>query len=257
MPSPTPQPSPEDRDGRTALSVAGVAHRYGNREALRDVSFEVAGGESFGLLGPNGGGKTTLFRIASTLLAPTRGTVQVYGRDVVRDAAAVRRDIGVMFQSPALDGRLKVVENLRSALDYLIYKLACFDSKGIVDKTQFVIVDSEENFQSNKWHLNGLSGEHIAAIERLQPYRGCNWTQLIRDISNPDKHEHLTAIKHPIVVSIDSGNTDRILAGQDVGVNDYASIQIAFSNGPPVIEGLEQLISDVAHTLDAFEPEFK
>ena len=107
------QPSHGDRDGRTALSVAGVAHRYGDREALRGVSFEVASGESFGLLGPNGGGKTTLFRIASTLLAPTSGTVQVYGRDVVRNAAAVRRDIGVMFQSPALDGRLKVVENLR------------------------------------------------------------------------------------------------------------------------------------------------
>lgn len=151
----------------------------------------------------------------------------------------------------------EVVENLRSALDYLVYELACFDSKGIVDKTQFVITDSEENFRSNKWHLNGLSGEHIAAIERLQPYRGCYWTKLIRDISNSDKHRQLTAIKHPVHVRIDSGNTERILAGKKVDVEDYALVQITFSNGPPVIEGLEQLISDVAHTLDAFEPEFK
>lgn len=151
----------------------------------------------------------------------------------------------------------EVVQNLRSALDYLVYELARFDSKSAVDKTQFVIADSEENFLSSKWHLRGLSGDHIAAIERLQPYRGCEWTKFIRDISNPDKHRHLTALKHPTVISIDSRNTERILAGQKAEVGDYASIQIAFSNGPPVIEGLEQLIADVAHTLDAFESEFK
>jgi ABC-2 type transport system ATP-binding protein len=73
----------------------------------------VARGEVFGLLGPNGGGKTTLFKIVSTLLAPSEGTVRVFGEDVVRDPAAVRRRLGVVFQHPALDARLTVEENLR------------------------------------------------------------------------------------------------------------------------------------------------
>ena len=89
-----------------------MGHRYGDRQALQSVSFDVAPGESFGLLGPNGGGKTTFFRIAATLLTPTNGTVRVFGHDVATHPAAVRRCIGMPFQSPALDDRLRIVENL-------------------------------------------------------------------------------------------------------------------------------------------------
>ena len=96
-----------------AVEVDRLRHRYGERMALDDVSFGVAPGEIFGLLGPNGGGKTTLFKIVSTLLFPTEGTVRVFGDDVVDDPAAVRRRLGVVFQHPALDSRLTVVENLR------------------------------------------------------------------------------------------------------------------------------------------------
>ncbi|HEY3382770.1 MAG TPA: ABC transporter ATP-binding protein [Vicinamibacterales bacterium] len=90
-----------------------MRHRYESRMALDGVTLQVAAGEIFGLLGPNGGGKSTLFKIVSTLLAPSEGSVQVFGDDVVRDAAAVRRHLGVVFQKPALDGRLTVSENLR------------------------------------------------------------------------------------------------------------------------------------------------
>ncbi len=96
-----------------ALDVASLRHRYGARVALDGVSFDVQPGELFGLLGPNGGGKTTLFQIVSTLLVPSEGTVRVFGDDVVRDPAGVRRRIGVVFQHPALDIRLTVEENLR------------------------------------------------------------------------------------------------------------------------------------------------
>ncbi len=80
--------------------------------ALDDVSLEIAPGSFVALLGPNGGGKSTLFRIAATLMRPSAGTVHVFGADVVGDAPAVRRKIGVVFQSPALDARLTVRENL-------------------------------------------------------------------------------------------------------------------------------------------------
>ena len=97
----------------SALDVSELVHRYGENEALKSVSFRVDMGTSFALLGPNGSGKTTLFRIASTLLRPTSGTVRVCGEDVQGSANSVRRNLGVMFQSPALDSRLTVKENLR------------------------------------------------------------------------------------------------------------------------------------------------
>ena len=81
--------------------------------ALAGVSFETRQGEIFGLLGPNGGGKSTLFRILSTLMAPTEGRATICGYDVSANPLAVRRCIGVVFQSQSLDKKLTVEENLR------------------------------------------------------------------------------------------------------------------------------------------------
>jgi ABC-2 type transport system ATP-binding protein len=86
--------------------------RYGQHLALRGISFSVAQGEIFGLLGPNGGGKTTLFRVLATLFEPNEGRARVFDLDVVRDAAAIRRRIGVVFQNQSLDRRLTAAENL-------------------------------------------------------------------------------------------------------------------------------------------------
>jgi ABC-2 type transport system ATP-binding protein len=95
-----------------ALAVSHLTHRYGSRVALDDVSLTVAPGTFAALLGPNGGGKSTLFRICATLQRASEGSVVVFGADVRTDAAAVRRRLGVVFQSPALDQRLTVRENL-------------------------------------------------------------------------------------------------------------------------------------------------
>ncbi|MEM1061520.1 MAG: ATP-binding cassette domain-containing protein, partial [Planctomycetota bacterium] len=97
----------------TAISVRNVTHDYGDRRALDGVSFEVGEGEIFGLLGPNGGGKSTLFRVLATLLPVHGGSAEVCGRDVASAPAGVRSVLGVTFQSPSLDGKLKVGENLR------------------------------------------------------------------------------------------------------------------------------------------------
>src|SRR5882724_1123835 len=95
------------------LAVETLTHRYGERVALNKVSFEVARGEIFGLLGPNGGGKTTLFRILSTLIKPREGSVRMFGTDIGSNQGEIRRRIGVVFQSPGLDRKLTVLENLR------------------------------------------------------------------------------------------------------------------------------------------------
>ena len=96
------------------IQVQNLSHHYGDRLALSNLTFEVRPGEIFGLLGPNGGGKSTLFRILSTMMVPTEGRALIAGHDVSRDSAAVRRSVGVVFQTQSLDKALTVEENLRS-----------------------------------------------------------------------------------------------------------------------------------------------
>ncbi|MCX7385476.1 MAG: ABC transporter ATP-binding protein [Planctomycetales bacterium] len=98
----------------TTIAVAqNIRYHYGTRTALDDVSFSVATGMLFGLLGPNGSGKTTLFRLLATLIPMQSGELSVCGFDVTTQQSAVRRQLGVTFQSPAVDVRLTVAENLR------------------------------------------------------------------------------------------------------------------------------------------------
>lgn len=94
------------------ISVRNLVHRYQDRTALNGVSFDVQPAELFGLLGPNGSGKTTLFRILSTLMVPSAGTAVVAGLDAVREPAALRRVIGVVFQAQSIDPKLTAYENL-------------------------------------------------------------------------------------------------------------------------------------------------
>ena len=94
------------------VSVEGLSRTYGDRLALDHVSFDVAEGELFALLGPNGGGKTTLFKVLSTLIPPSEGTFRVDGRSPSAALRDVRRRLGVVFQSPSLDRKLTVLENL-------------------------------------------------------------------------------------------------------------------------------------------------
>jgi ABC-2 type transport system ATP-binding protein len=96
------------------ICVENLSHQYGSRTALSNINFEVKAGEIFGLLGPNGGGKSTLFRILSTMMLPSAGRAEVAGHDVTREPAAVRRSIGVVFQTQSLDKALTVAENLRA-----------------------------------------------------------------------------------------------------------------------------------------------
>jgi ABC-2 type transport system ATP-binding protein len=107
-----PKPAIMTEDYSPAVQVEELRYVYGEREALVGVSFSVARGEMFALLGPNGGGKTTLFKILSTLMPPTSGSVSLLGHDIVRESFAVRTRLGVVFQHPSLDQKLTVIENL-------------------------------------------------------------------------------------------------------------------------------------------------
>ena len=96
-----------------AVAVRGLVKRYGAIEAVRGIDLEVARGETFGFLGPNGAGKSTTINILCTLVEPTDGEAEVVGLDVVRDRAAVRRRIGLVFQDPTLDAPMSGEQNLR------------------------------------------------------------------------------------------------------------------------------------------------
>ena len=95
-----------------AVEVRSLTKGYGKVVALDDVAFEVSEGELFGLVGPDGAGKTTLFRILTTLILPDKGSATVLGLDVVRDLWAIRSRVGYMPGGFALYPDLSVAENL-------------------------------------------------------------------------------------------------------------------------------------------------
>ena len=109
------------------IRVEDLVKRYrkADRNAVDGISFEVRAGEFFALLGPNGAGKTTTISILTTTLAPTGGHASIDGRDIVREASAVRRLVGIIFQKPSLDLNLTAEENVRfHAILYGLYPYA-------------------------------------------------------------------------------------------------------------------------------------
>lgn len=97
----------------STIQVENLSKAYGGAAALQDLSFAVAPGELFGLIGPDGAGKTTLFKILVTLLSPDRGRAWVLGRDVVKDYRQLRQRIGYMPGRFSLYPDLTIEENLR------------------------------------------------------------------------------------------------------------------------------------------------
>jgi ABC-2 type transport system ATP-binding protein len=95
-----------------ALQTRGLTRRFGGLVAVDSLDLEVRQGEVFGFLGPNGAGKTTAIRMMTGLLAPTAGSVEVFGRDVAKDPESMRRQVGVCPQENVLWMDLTCMENL-------------------------------------------------------------------------------------------------------------------------------------------------
>lgn len=95
-----------------AISVQNINKKYGNIQALNNISFDVQQGEIYGIIGPDGAGKTSLFRILTTLLLAESGTVTVDGLDIIKDYKQIRNRIGYMPGKFSLYQDLTVEENL-------------------------------------------------------------------------------------------------------------------------------------------------
>ena len=98
-----------------AVRTTHLSKAYGELQAVDRLQLAIPEGQFFGLLGPNGSGKTTTIHMLTTLARPTSGQASVAGHDVLRESVAVRREVGLVFQESALDRTLTVDENLRFA----------------------------------------------------------------------------------------------------------------------------------------------
>jgi hypothetical protein len=163
----------------------------------------------------------------------------------------------------------EVCYNLRSALDYLVFALAELDS-GIKQKgTQFPIVDTPKDFAWRvKTWLKGLNSAHVAEIEVLQPYSGCNSAKILADLSNRDKHREFADIRGELLgighlpsdpkfskLNKPIYRTPHPIVGEMHVKVEFAA-QITFADGTPIVETLEIVALFVAETLDAFKPDF-
>jgi ABC-2 type transport system ATP-binding protein len=117
LPRTTDQPPATQPPGQVEpiIVVDRLTKRYKRADinAVDGISFIVQPDELFALLGPNGAGKTTTISILTTMLSPTSGSLRIAGHDVQREASAVRREVGIIFQKPSLDLNLTAEENVR------------------------------------------------------------------------------------------------------------------------------------------------
>jgi ABC-2 type transport system ATP-binding protein len=131
-----------------AVEARGLVRRFGDDAALHDVSFEVSPGELYGVIGPDGAGKTTLFRILVTLLLPDAGEARVLGRDVVKDMWSLRTLIGYM------PGRFSLYPDL-SVLENLTFFAALFDT---------TVAEAKETIEPIWVQLERFSGRRAGAL---------------------------------------------------------------------------------------------
>ena len=135
-----------------AIDALDVQYRYGEHVALDRLTLQVNRGEMFALLGPNGSGKTTFFKLLTTLLAPQSGRLAVFGHELPAESANVRKLLGVVFQNPSCDQKLSVRENL-------CCQAALFGLRGSQRDARIGQVADELGFTDRLgWMLEKLSG---------------------------------------------------------------------------------------------------
>lgn len=265
-----------------AVEVSNLAHSYGNHKALRGVSFSVKRGEIFGLLGPNGGGKTTLFRILSTSFPATSGEAAIFGDDVRLHAGQVRRRIGVVFQSPSLDKKLTVRENLmhhghiyslrgaelRERMNEMMERLGVADradaivetlsgglqrrvelAKGLLHRPQLLILD-----EPSVGLDPGARRDLWLYLERLRDKEGVTILLTTHLIDEADRCDRVLILNEGVVVAMGTPDALKEEIGADVVVITTKDpetlrqlIAARFSVTPTLLNGKLRVEKENAH----------
>ena len=170
-------------------------------------------------------------------------------------------DVGILPNLPPIYSILigECVYNLRAALDYLVYELSLLDYNGkVVGRIpQFIIEDEPTTWRTNKWRLKFMSAKHQGMLKRLQPFKGCDWQVILRELSNPDKHRTLAVVTSQKVTFVPPW-PETIPPPMYTATNMEGKLifHVAFDDGSRVIETLQELVSEVANVLNMFNPEF-
>lgn len=141
------------------VEVKNYTKKYGDFTAVDNISFSVEEGSIFAFLGPNGAGKSTTINTLCTILDKTAGDLIINGKDVSKDKAGVRQDIGIVFQDSTLDGKLTVEENLKLHCDF--YKVP---QSEVNERIDFVL-DLVDLKEWRKTSVSGLSGGMKRRVE--------------------------------------------------------------------------------------------
>lgn len=161
----------------------------------------------------------------------------------------------------------EIAGNLRASLDYLVYVLAENDSGSPQRGTQFPIEDTPQGFTGRSPKLLvGVSDEHVAVIRQFQPYKGCEWTGILRDLDNAAKHREVLSVGVDLNVASVLTLAEHHLGGQldaqgvpeNVGMNMYLKgpAEILLPEGRPIMQTLQQLHFQAGLLLNLFSYEF-
>lgn len=180
-------------------------------------------------------------------------------------------NIFLMPDDPEPLGRVAItigetIYNLRSALDYIVYDLARIAQGAPVAGTQFPIEESSAVFESRitgktkgkptGHFLKGVPASAVSLIRELQPFEGCTWTRELRELSNPDKHRHLSSIRGNVAATIKEAelvDVDSETGKGSVRFRYDAEVELLLADGRPIQETLQALCSEVAATVELFK----
>ncbi len=147
-----------------ALEIKDLRKNYGDRKALKGISFQIFKGELFSLLGPNGAGKTTTLRIISGLTTPTSGNIYIFGKDLFEDELWAKRRIGLVPQQINLDLELTVEENL--FIHGLLFKMSLKEIKEKIEEL-LEMADLSERRKSKVKELSGGLRRRLLIVRAL------------------------------------------------------------------------------------------